>query len=71
MLVLSRRPGESILIESGIEITVIELRSGKVRLGIRAPDAIRIRRQEIAFEAPQDPGLSHPQNSGVSHEAVQ
>lgn len=37
MLVLSRRDTETIRIGSNIEVHVIEIRSGRVRLGIQAP----------------------------------
>jgi carbon storage regulator len=46
MLVLSRKTGERIYIEPGIEIAVVEVRGGRVRIGIEAPDDIRIRRVE-------------------------
>jgi carbon storage regulator len=44
MLVLSRKIGERIFIEPGIEIAVVEVRGGRVRIGIEAPDDVRIRR---------------------------
>jgi carbon storage regulator len=48
MLVLSRKIGERILIEPGIEIAVIDVRGGKVRIGIEAPASVRIRRDDLA-----------------------
>jgi carbon storage regulator len=48
MLVLSRKIGERIVIEPGIEIAVVDIRGGKVRIGIQAPDSVRIFRDEIA-----------------------
>ena len=51
MLVLSRKLGEKIIIEPGIEIAVVEIQGGKVRLGIEAPRDVSIRRQELACEA--------------------
>lgn len=48
MLVLSRKIGERILIEPGIEIAIVEVQGGKVRIGIEAPQDIRIHRAEIA-----------------------
>jgi|TARA_R110000751_G_scaffold86636_6_gene172358 carbon storage regulator len=50
MLVLSRKPGESITIDENIVITVVEIRGDKVRLGIEAPKEIKVHRQEI-FDA--------------------
>ncbi|MFN0054820.1 MAG: carbon storage regulator [Planctomycetales bacterium] len=47
MLVLSRKIGEKIVIEPGIEISVVEVRGGRVRLGVSAPAHVGIRRQEV------------------------
>lgn len=47
MLVLSRKIGESIRIADDIEVMVVEVKQGKVRLGFRCPDDIPIMRQEI------------------------
>lgn len=47
MLVLSRKVGEKIMIGDDIEITVIESRTGKLRLGITCPKHIPIYREEI------------------------
>ena len=52
MLVLSRRPNESIVINDKIVITVIEIRGDKVRLGIEAPTEVPVHRQEV-YEAIQ------------------
>jgi len=47
MLVLSRRVGERLLIGDDIVVTVIEVRSDGVRLGIEAPREIRVHRAEV------------------------
>lgn len=48
MLVLSRKYGESIVIAGGvIRVTVLREVFGKIRLGIDAPKAIRIDREEM------------------------
>lgn len=47
MLVLSRKKGESIVIDSDITVTVVEIRGDKVRLGIVAPKEIPVHRREI------------------------
>jgi len=44
MLVLSRKIGERIFIEPGIEIAIVAVRGSKVQIGVEAPDEIRIRR---------------------------
>lgn len=46
MLVLSRKQGERIMVDC-VEITVVQVRGGKVRLGFRAPQHVAIHRQEI------------------------
>ena len=47
MLILSRKPGESIQISDNISVTVSEVKGGRVRLSIEAPKNVRIVRQEI------------------------
>ena len=51
MLVLSRKVGERIIIEPGIEIAVVDVRGSRVRLGIEAPREIGIRRAIGARQA--------------------
>lgn len=47
MLVLTRRPGESIVIGDGIKLTVVTVGPGRVKIGIEAPPHVRINREEI------------------------
>ncbi|HEY3375869.1 MAG TPA: carbon storage regulator CsrA [Armatimonadota bacterium] len=47
MLVLTRKTGQSIVIDGGIEITVLEVRGEQVRLGIAAPREIKVNRKEL------------------------
>ena len=47
MLVLSRKPGEKIVIGNSIVITVNRLEQGKVSLGISAPTEVPIVRMEL------------------------
>jgi len=49
MLVLSRRVNERLRIGDTITITIVEVREGKVRLGIEAPKEIPVHREEIYF----------------------
>ena len=51
MLVLTRKPGESIHIGNNIVLTVLSLKSNQVRVGIQAPPDVRILRQELAERA--------------------
>lgn len=50
MLVLSRQRDETIMIGDEIEITVVDVRGDKVRLGITAPTRIAVHRKEV-YEA--------------------
>ncbi len=47
MLVLTRRIGETIVINGDIRLTVNSIKGDKVRLGIAAPEFVRVDRQEI------------------------
>lgn len=46
MLVLQREPGDEITIGDGITLTVLEVRGDRVKLGVVAPEGMRIVRQE-------------------------
>jgi len=48
VLILARRPGESIVIDGGITLVVLSSDRGGVRLGIEAPASVTILRGEIA-----------------------
>ena len=50
MLVLSRQKDESIMIGDEVEITVVDVRGEKVRLGINAPPHVPVHRKEV-YEA--------------------
>lgn len=47
MLILSRRKDESIIIDGNIEVKILEIGDGKVRIGIKAPQDIDIFRKEL------------------------
>jgi carbon storage regulator len=47
MLVLSRQRDESIMIGDDVEITIVDVRGDKVRLGITAPKNVPVHRREI------------------------
>ena len=47
MLILTRRPGESILIGDDIEVTITSIDQNKVRVGIKGPAHIPIYREEL------------------------
>jgi len=47
MLVLSRQRGETVMIGDEIEVTIIDVRGDKVRLGITAPRNVSVHRKEV------------------------
>ncbi|MFZ1936236.1 MAG: carbon storage regulator [Thermoguttaceae bacterium] len=55
MLVLSRKKDESVCIGSNIEVKVLEVCGGRVRLGLCAPQKVEIQRREISSV----PGARH------------
>ena len=56
MLVISRKAGESIIIGDDIEVVIIEAQNGKVKIGVKADNSIRILRKEI-IDQDLDPDL--------------
>ncbi|MDE6530064.1 MAG: carbon storage regulator CsrA [Lachnospiraceae bacterium] len=47
MLALSRKKGESLMINNNIEITVLEVKGDQVKIGISAPKEIPVYRKEV------------------------
>ena len=47
MLILSRRQGETIVIDDNIRVTVMEVRGDQVRIGIEAPRTVSVHREEV------------------------
>ena len=50
MLVLTRRPGESIMIGDDVVVTVLDVRGDVVRVGIKAPRSVQVHREEVYRE---------------------
>ncbi len=64
MLVLSRKKYESICIDGDIEVTVLEVRGDRVRLGIVAPREVRVMRKELLTAADSDSCETLPDSAG-------
>lgn len=47
MLILNRKEGESIIIGDNIEIRILEIQDGKIKIGIEAPKEVTILRKEV------------------------
>ena len=50
MLALTRKKGESLVINNNIEITVLEIRGDQIKLGIQAPKNVPIYRKEVYLQ---------------------
>ena len=50
MLVLSRKPGEKLCLDGNIVVTVLEVKGNRVRIGVEAPDGVRVLRGELYEE---------------------
>jgi carbon storage regulator len=69
MLVLSRRVGERLVIGDDIVITIIDVRSDGVRIGIDAPRHVRVNRAEV-LEAVTNANLEAARSSDDAAEAA-
>ena len=47
MLILTRKPNESVIIDNKVTLKIIEVRGNQVRIGIEAPAHISIHREEV------------------------
>lgn len=60
MLSLTRRVGESVLIGDDIEVVIVQMKSGQVRLGIKAPRDVPVLRNELRRLSKNSPGEALP-----------
>jgi len=66
MLVLSRRVGESVVIGDDVTITILEVRSDVIRIGIDAPRSVAVNRAELLVQLE----ASNRQAASASEDAV-
>lgn len=59
MLVLTRMPGQRIIISDDIEITVLRVNESKAWIGITAPDDVTVHREEIYSAIMRESAESH------------
>ena len=52
MLILTRKVGEKVIINDDIEVTVLDTGGNQIRLGISAPEEIKVYREEIYERLP-------------------
>lgn len=58
MLILTCNAGEAVMIGDDVCVTVLGVKGGQVRLGIKAPDDVRVLRDELLNDQPTDDGPS-------------
>lgn len=54
MLALTRKKGESLVINNNIEVTVLEVRGDQVKIGIAAPKEVPIYRKEVYLQIQEE-----------------
>lgn len=47
MLILTRKPGERLIIDDRVHVAVLGVKGNQVRLGISAPDEVAVHREEV------------------------
>ncbi|MDY0361699.1 MAG: carbon storage regulator CsrA [Desulforegulaceae bacterium] len=70
MLILARQKDEAVMIGNNIEIKIVEVKGGKVRLGISAPSDIPVHRKEV-FEEIMDKNLKAADSDMTDLEIIQ
>lgn len=54
MLALSRKRGESVILNNNIELTVLEIKGDQVKIGISAPKSVPIYRKEVYLQIEEE-----------------
>lgn len=66
MLVVTRKPDESLIISDNIEITVLEIGKDKVKIGINAPKEVKIIRSELKDAYRTNEQAAHASGAGLA-----
>ncbi len=64
MLALSRKKGESIVVNNDIEVTILEIKGDQVKIGISAPKSVPIYRKEVYVQI-QDANKEASESAGL------
>lgn len=68
MLVLTRRPGQSVYVGDDVKITLVEIKGSQVRIGIEAPGNVRIFREEIYLQIQEENLTASVVPTGLNHD---
>lgn len=63
MLALTRKKGESLVINNNIEITILEIRGEQIKIGISAPKDVSIYRKEVYLQIQEENKAALSQDS--------
>ena len=66
MLVINRKPGEGFLIGEEITIKILEVRGNQVRIGVKSPPNLIVRREELEFPSAGEGSESRRKNGSDS-----
>jgi carbon storage regulator len=58
MLILTRRQAETVVIGDSVRVTVLDIKGGRVRLGVTAPREIIVNREEICEKTRRKPRMA-------------
>lgn len=64
MLALSRKKGETIVINNDVEITVLDIKGDQVKIGITAPKSVPVYRKEVYLQI-QDANKAASSSDGI------
>ena len=70
MLVLTRKVGESILINDDVKITVIEVKGKNIRIGIDAPKTTKVYREEVFLKIQEENKIASSTPTGFDPEKI-
>lgn len=66
MLALTRKKGESLVLNNNIEITVLEIRGDQIKIGINAPKEVPVYRKEV-YEQIEEANKAAVQSKGLKN----
>lgn len=69
MLILTRRVGENVMIGNNVQVAVLGVKGSQVRVGIEAPQAFHIVREELLVPN-QDNGVDMKKRRGIKSDNV-
>ncbi|MBE5857616.1 MAG: carbon storage regulator CsrA [Lachnospiraceae bacterium] len=64
MLALSRKKGESLIINNNVEITILDIKGDQIKVGIQAPKDVTIYRKEVYLQI-QDSNKEATETAGL------